>query len=968
MEKNQYYYIDNFFNQKNYYSDEITHFCKIYKTTTDKIKKNKLLQFKFICFYNNKFIENININPNKDVLNPNKDVLNPNKDVLNPNEAILIYFNSEPHIEFIIRNIIILLGNNWTHRIICNNNNYNFINMVVSKISNNIKIIKLNVDNEDSLNSIIKYYDMWYELDGNKILFYDENTILYNKNINGFIDYDIITNLYNEEISLNNLTLRNKIKMIELLICNNINLRIPEHVSSYKFFIENNYKVPNIIETKKFFNIINNNNSLSFDFFKLLNKYRKTIYIISNIKGGGTLKYINDLILNYKNYVQIFIISDKEHLLNNYYYDNDILLVQQLFDTDILLEDILNIKKLYKSKIVISIHDFYWLSSDITRNLNLNKPYWHYAYINNPTISDLIINFFYNSDLIIHPSKFTFNIYSKYFDNNNFKLVCHNDYNIIKNKKFIPTIIDNTINIGFLHDYNNYKGKEKIDILKEKYKIFNNYKINFFIKKVNIPSYDPDDFFKYIKKYNIHCLTLLNKWGETYCYALTLYINSGLPIIYNNFGALKDRIEENDYYFKVYDTETEYNNNEKLFEQFEKLLKYIINNNGLFNDCGEKEDIIYNNFYDYLFNKKNDYTIVHDKIKPICIYFPQFHKIIENDNNYYENMTDIHNLKKYLDESNNEEYLETPKMSNYDLYNLLDYNLKNNQIIEKQVEIAKKNGIYGFGIYYYWFSNNDITGSNTIMNDCYNIFFSKLIDDFKIFFIWANEDWSNNPAFNSSLDIKNIYNNEYFIRNIKNLVLYFKHTNYYKINNRPVFYIHHPWFISIDKINLFYTLLNEECKKNKLDNVYLCLNSIDKKYENFHNYDMNPNYKCKSEFNMKINDRNVIDYDKYLKFISTNSNNNQGCIFFNFNNTARLYIPDKLNLRTSIINNNIFNQTKFIDIIFNNYQNNKNDEIEKILLINSWNEWGENMAIEPSEENDKLYLNIIKFKLLKFIN
>jgi hypothetical protein len=66
--------------------------------------------------------------------------------------------------------------------------------------------------------------------------------------------------------------------------------------------------------------------------------------------------------------------------------------------------------------------------------------------------------------------------------------------------------------------------------------------------------------------------------------------------------------------------------------------------------------------------------------------------------------------------------------------------------------------------------------------------------------------------------------------------------------------------------------------------------------------------------------------------------------------------------------NSIFNQTKFIDIIFNNYQSNKNDEIEKILLINSWNEWGENMAIEPSEENGDLYLNMIKFKLLKFIN
>jgi hypothetical protein len=651
----------------------------------------------------------------------------------NIHEAIFIDFRILPNIEFIIRNMIITLGNNWTHCIICNDNNYSFINSIISKISNNIKIIKLNVDTKSSITSIIKYYDMWYELDGNKILFYDENTILYNKNINSFIDYDIITNLYNEDTYLHNLTLRNKIKMLDLLNHDDVNNNIPEYISSYKYFIEKNYKVPNILETKRFFNNINNNYSLSFDFFKLLNKYRKTIYFISNIKGGGTLKYINDLISNYKDYVQIFIIYDREQLINNYYYDNDIIMVQQLFDTNILLEDILNIKRLYKSKIVISIHDFYWLSSDITRNLNTTNPYWHYEYINNTKVSSLIINFFHNSDIIIHPSNFTFDIYSKYFDNSNFKLVYHNDYHIERYKRYIPEIINDTINIGFLHDYNNYKGKEKIDILIKKYKTFDNYKINFLIKKVNIQSYKPDNFFEYIKEYNIHCLTLLNKWGETYCYALTLFINSGLPIIYNNFGAVKERIDENDHYFKVYDNETEYDNNDILFEQFEKLLEYIIYNNGLFNDCGEKEDIIYNNFYDYLFNKKTDYTIVHDKIKPICIYFPQFHKIVENDHNYYENMTDIHNLKKYLENTNNEECLETPKMSNYDLYDLINYNLINNQIIEKQVEIAKKNGIYGFGIYYYWFSNNDITGSNTIMSDCYNMFFSKPIDDFKIF-------------------------------------------------------------------------------------------------------------------------------------------------------------------------------------------------------------------------------------------
>jgi hypothetical protein len=49
-----------------------------------------------------------------------------------------------------------------------------------------------------------------------------------------------------------------------------------------------------------------------------------------------------------------------------------------------------------------------------------------------------------------------------------------------------------------------------------------------------------------------------------------------------------------------------------------------------------------------------------------------------------------------------------------------------------------------------------------------------------------------------------------------------------------------------------------------------------------------------------------------------------------------------------------------------NYKN-ISTETDKILLINSWNEWGENMAIEPGEINKTKYLSLIKSNLLSFI-
>ena len=57
---------------------------------------------------------------------------------------------------------------------------------------------------------------------------------------------------------------------------------------------------------------------------------------------------------------------------------------------------------------------------------------------------------------------------------------------------------------------------------------------------------------------------------------------------------------------------------------------------------------------------------------------------------------------------------------------------------------------------------------------------------------------------------------------------------------------------------------------------------------------------------------------------------------------------------------------KLIKNTINSYKKNINSsEIDKILLINSWNEWGEKMAIEPSNERHFYYLDLVKNELNK---
>jgi hypothetical protein len=309
----------------------------------------------------------------------------------------------------------------------------------------------------------------------------------------------------------------------------------------------------------------------------------------------------------------------------------------------------------------------------------------------------------------------------------------------------------------------------------------------------------------------------------------------------------------------------------------------------------------------------------------------------------------------------------TPSKEILKLSEPLKYDLTDSTLIQKQVYIAKSFGIYGFAIYYYWFSVNSITNRHLIMENCFNRFFNgsvQLGNNFKVFFIWANEDWSNNAAFNTQEKIYNVYDVENFKENTRTLIKYFKNTNYYKIDNKPVFYIHHPWLMTLENIRLFNLLLNQECIDAGFNGVNLVVNNMRDQYENkyisMNKYNHNPDYKKAPA---------TTNYAEHVKENQDKTNasfNYPASMYFDFNNTARLYIPNNLNKVTIIYNNTYQIQCENLKVLLARYKL-KREEINKIMLFNSWNEWGENMAIEPSTEKGYAYLNMIKMALLRFM-
>ena len=342
--------------------------------------------------------------------------------------------------------------------------------------------------------------------------------------------------------------------------------------------------------------------------------HRVRVYVISNhTAGGGADKYVKDIKNIYDNDVIFINVKEDTELRKITFRKKDIIFLQYLFGTDIQIHTILDIQKIYNCSLVISIHDFYWLKNKVLYEFDDSNS-WQNAYLQeNISICPTIKKLFDSANQILHPSRFTWNVFEKYFSADHFKLVHHNDCLDYKIHKVISPIINKRINIGVLHYYNVYKGKDMIEKLRSKYNTYNGYTIHWVIVGINVPPYKENEFYEYISKYNINCLTFLNQWGETWCYSLTKAFHSGLPIIYNNFGAFRERIPENtEHYFKAYEHESE-QDPQQLYNTFEKMIDYLISHDE------STRRIVYNDYYDSLFFEKIAVVICNYTNRPFHI-------------------------------------------------------------------------------------------------------------------------------------------------------------------------------------------------------------------------------------------------------------------------------------------------------------------------------------------------------------
>lgn len=340
------------------------------------------------------------------------------------------------------------------------------------------------------------------------------------------------------------------------------------------------------------------------------------------------------------------------------------------------------------------------------------------------------------------------------------------------------------------------------------------------------------------------------------------------------------------------------------------------------------------------------------KIKHVFAYYlPQFHEVEENNIWWGKGFTEWTNVKEAIP-YNRKQIIRYPSELGY-------YTLDNENIIEKQYNLAKKYGIDTFCFWHYWFDDDQ-----TILEKPADIILNSDID-VRFCFSWANHTWKNKTK---NLVLKEQKYNFDLDRYFSYLLKYFKDYRYRKIDNKPVFFIYDAKNarnyselknrfnqLAIDEgFNGIYFILENSTEETFNDlggDAYLNSGQFlgfrnalyrirDKVYYNLGRYAW------------KI--PRFYPYEKCVKYINSNISADSKeipVIFPGWDSTIRHKKGGVCFYGTSPSAFEINLQSAYKILI-------DRDETERVLVIKSWNEWAEGNFIEPCNIYGREYLEM----------
>ncbi len=362
------------------------------------------------------------------------------------------------------------------------------------------------------------------------------------------------------------------------------------------------------------------------------------------------------------------------------------------------------------------------------------------------------------------------------------------------------------------------------------------------------------------------------------------------------------------------------------------------------------------------------------KTKLIAMYLPQYHETEDNNRWWGKGFTDWISVQTSHPLFEGHRQPRVPVGGKY-------YDLSDVEAIRAQAELAKQYGIYGFGIYHYWFS----TGKQTLTKPAELLLGHPEID-IPFFLSWDNNSWvrtwskykHNTNAWSPRVDekleesaddgflVKLDYGTEEDWKiHFEYLAKFFRDPRYIRVDNKPVFVV---WNYT-DKHGLKQMIdyWRQLAIESGFDGLYL-MNRYNP-YDSMEGFDALMTYepmfsawqnkpilqrvvdKLKDQF-VKNKGLTIYDYDAVWNAILRNARKKKESnilfgAFVSYDDTPRRGKQGKIVLGET--------PEKF-EKYMRELTRISSEQNKEFIFITAWNEWGEGAYLEPDEDNGMAFL------------
>ncbi len=356
----------------------------------------------------------------------------------------------------------------------------------------------------------------------------------------------------------------------------------------------------------------------------------------------------------------------------------------------------------------------------------------------------------------------------------------------------------------------------------------------------------------------------------------------------------------------------------------------------------------------------DDYISIDGDSKVIAWYLPQFHQMDINNKYHGHGFTEWTNTTRTMPQFTDHYQPHVP-------YDVGYYDLMNPETLKRQIFLAKRYGIYGFGFFYYWFSGK------RIMEKPLALLLEHKELEIPFCLHWATDDWSMSWYGGSSKIIlkQKLPDAEEYWNDISP---FFFDERYIKISEKPLLVIYKCSLFNQNKFRLFLEQLRQLAKRNGFPDLYIMISTGDGTFEDVDLWGgdalveyqpwklyqsdiikhvlpkgyINPNFKA---FILDI--RTALEQKEYLHPYKCRKYFRSALT--SWDNSAR---KKETNAIVMWGNTPELMKQWLIDIMIES--RNIHLKAENIVFISSWNEWAEGSHLEPDYRYGYAWLQAVR--------